>query len=67
MEKQVFLYQIFEDGEVWLEMLSKRNLLTRTYDESLANEAYLLIKERYAGEVERLVNWLQEQRGDVAD
>lgn len=38
--KQAFHYEILENGEILLEMLSKRNLLAHTYDERLALEAY---------------------------
>jgi nucleotidyltransferase substrate binding protein (TIGR01987 family) len=57
--KQAFQNQIISDGETWLDMLAKRNLLAHTYDESLATEAHRLIKENFAPEIEILVQWLQ--------
>jgi nucleotidyltransferase substrate binding protein (TIGR01987 family) len=46
--KNAFQDQILTEGELWLDMLSKRNLLAHTYDETLAMEAYRLIKEKYS-------------------
>ncbi|WP_106496244.1 nucleotidyltransferase substrate binding protein [Lentibacillus sp. Marseille-P4043] len=36
--KQAFQIELIDDGHVWLEALSKRNLTTHTYDETLAKE-----------------------------
>ncbi len=52
--KQAYHYNIISDGEQWLEMLSKRNLLAHTYDENLAKEAHQLITNEYFG-ISRLV------------
>ena len=57
--KQAFQNQILSEGEIWLDMLAKRNLLAHTYDETLANEAYRLIKEDFAPQIEKLVEWFQ--------
>lgn len=59
--KQAFHYEILEDGEVWLEMLQKRNLLAHTYDERLALEAYRLIADVYYKHMQKLVDWLAGQ------
>ena len=58
--KQAFQNQIISDGEIWLDMLAKRNLLAHTYDEYLAIEAYRLIKESFAPQIELLVQWIRE-------
>ena len=57
--KQAFQNQIISDGETWLDMLAKRNLLAHTYDENLAAEAYRLIKDQFAPQIEKLVLWFQ--------
>ena len=44
--KQAFHHQIILDGELWLEMMGKRNL-GHTYDAKLAEEAYQLIANKY--------------------
>ena len=45
--KEAFRYGLIEDGELWLDMLQKRNLMAHTYDESTAETAHKLIRERY--------------------
>jgi len=55
--KQAFQNQVIQDGDIWLEMLAKRNLLAHTYDENLALEANRLIKEQFAPQIEKLVQW----------
>lgn len=45
--KEAFKYELIIDGELWLDMLQKRNLMAHTYEESLAELAYSLIRERY--------------------
>lgn len=59
--KEAFHYGILEDGEIWLEMLSKRNLLAHTYDENLAAEAFRLISETYFKQIQKLVDWFAGQ------
>ena len=59
--KQAFKSEVISEGEVWLDMLAKRNLLAHTYDDHLANEAYRLIKEHFAPQIEELVMWLQKR------
>ncbi len=61
--KKSFQYQIIPNGEIWLDMLGKRNLLAHTYDENLALEAYRLIKQHFAPEIKKLVQWFRERNG----
>lgn len=32
--KEAFKYELVDDGELWLDMLQKRNLMAHTYDEN---------------------------------
>jgi nucleotidyltransferase substrate binding protein (TIGR01987 family) len=61
--KKAFQHQIIPNGEIWLDMLGKRNLLAHTYDENLAMEAYRLIKQHFAPEIKKLVQWFRERNG----
>lgn len=61
--KLAFQHQIISEGELWLDMLGKRNLLAHTYDEDIAMEAYRLIKQSFAPQIENLVQWFQECNG----
>lgn len=62
--KQAFHFGILKDGEIWLEMLNKRNLLAHTYDEHLALEAYRLISKEYYRHMQNLVVWFAGQIDD---
>jgi len=59
--KQAFQNQIILDGEIWLEMLAKRNMLAHIYDENMAREANRLIKDLFAPQIEKLVQWFQKK------
>ena len=59
--KQAFQNQVILDGEIWLEMLAKRNMLAHIYDENMAHEANRLIKEHFAPQIENLVQWFQKK------
>ena len=65
--KQAFHYQILTDGDVWLDMLGKRNLLAHTYDESIAMEACKLIREQYAPRIKLLIEWLGKSDGEAGN
>lgn len=45
--KEAFKYEIVEDGDLWIDMLEKRNLMSHTYDEATAALAFKLIDEQY--------------------
>ncbi len=51
--KKAFHHQIISEGERWLDMLGKRNLLAHTYEEALALESYRLIKQEFAPEIKK--------------
>ena len=45
--KKGFQYEILDNGEIWMDMLEKRNLMSHTYDEQKALTAFTLIVEQY--------------------
>ncbi len=45
---------ILEDGEVWMEMLEKRNLLAHTYNESNFKKSVNLIRSSYFHAIRKL-------------
>lgn len=45
--KAAFHYELIQDGETWMDMLEKRNLLSHTYDEERFNFAVNMIKKDY--------------------
>lgn len=45
--KEAFDKQIVTEGDIWMDMLDKRNLMAHTYDETKADLAVQLIKSDY--------------------
>src|SRR5277367_165677 len=45
--KEAFAAKILTDGQVWIDMLNHRNLLTHIYDEAIFKEAVDAIAARY--------------------
>ena len=52
--KQAFQVGIIENGHVWIDALSNRNLTTHIYDEELANKMTQEIIKIYLPELERM-------------
>ncbi len=57
--KQAFHYQLITDGDVWMDMLEKRNLMAHTYDGAAADEALRYISKRYFGALQQLITTLK--------
>jgi nucleotidyltransferase substrate binding protein (TIGR01987 family) len=45
--KQAYQIGLIEDGHIWIDALTKRNLITHTYDESFANKFVANIQQVY--------------------
>jgi len=58
--KAGFRYDILEDGDLWIDMLEKRNLMSHAYDEEKAEIAFKLITTEYFKILEQLYNHLKE-------
>ncbi len=59
--KQAFANDIIVDGQLWIDMLEDRNLMTHTYDEERAQRAVLHICENYITALTQLQNYLREK------
>lgn len=59
--KKAFQYALIDDGDLWMDMLEKRNLMAHSYDEERALTALDLIRNRYAPQFERLMALLGEK------
>lgn len=57
--KEAFRHQMIHEGEVWMDMLAKRNLMAHTYDEAKATLAYTLIRDVYHGAIRQTYNLLK--------
>ena len=49
--KEGFAYELINDGDLWLDMLQKRNLMSHTYNETNAALAHKLIITEYYQEL----------------
>lgn len=58
--KEAFSTGVIENGDLWLEMLEKRNLMSHTYDEFEANQAFELIRSDFIGAINQLYLRLKE-------
>lgn len=45
--KESFSFQLIKNGDVWMDMLDKRNLMSHTYDDKTAELAYRPIVDVY--------------------
>jgi nucleotidyltransferase substrate binding protein (TIGR01987 family) len=59
--KEAFAARIIADGQVWIDMLDHRNLLSHTYDSGIFEKAVLDIRDRYYAAIEDLHAWLVER------
>ena len=62
--KQAFQTEIIEDGHSWLHMLEKRNELSHTYNQSVAEHAVDIIKHQYFPAIEQVYNFFKNQLPD---
>lgn len=60
--KEAFKYEIIEQGDIWMDMLEKRNLMSHTYDETTAELAYKLITQTYFKAIEQVYNKLKAEQ-----
>jgi nucleotidyltransferase substrate binding protein (TIGR01987 family) len=58
--KEAFVSRILSDGQVWIDMLDHRNLLSHTYNEATFDAAVLAIRDRYLAAMEELHRWLMK-------
>lgn len=52
--KAAFAARLIPDGQLWIDVLEQRNLLSHTYDQSLLGEGLTKIHERYLPAIEQL-------------
>lgn len=62
--KEAFAARILGDGQVWIDMLDHRNLLSHTYDSATFEKAVQAIDNRYFAAIDKLHGWFKERRMD---
>ncbi|MBW1615281.1 MAG: nucleotidyltransferase substrate binding protein [Deltaproteobacteria bacterium] len=57
--KLSFQNSIIEDGEVWIDMLEKRDLLSHVYDDKISDNALNYIKNNYFEAIKQVFDFLK--------
>lgn len=60
--KASFLHQIIQNGEVWMDMLEKRNLMAHTYDEVKFKLALQYINDQYFSAITQVYQELGDRK-----
>jgi len=60
--KEAFAARVLRDGQVWIDMLDQRNLLSHTYDSATFDKTVLAIRDRYMVAIDELHLWLMERK-----
>ncbi len=60
--RQAFQTEIIENGELWMEMLQERNLLSHTYNEEIFRHSIDKIVNSYFAEIEKLHFYLKNEQ-----
>ncbi len=63
--KEAFAARILPDGQVWIDMLNHRNLLSHTYDSKTFDEAVVAIRDRYYPAIKQLHQWFMARRHET--
>lgn len=59
--KEAFATGLVIDGELWMEMLDKRNLMAHTYEEEIFKEVLNGIHQKYFGAIKQIVERLNQE------
>jgi len=59
--KAAFAARIIADGQLWIDMIDHRNLLSHKYDPALLGPGLQAIRDRYLPALEALRQYLQER------
>jgi nucleotidyltransferase substrate binding protein (TIGR01987 family) len=60
--KAAFAARLIPDGQLWIDMLNERNLLSHMYDEALLEKGLQHIHERYLPAMEQLLQFFDGNR-----
>ena len=59
--KEAFAAKMIADGQVWIDMMLHRNILSHTYDFSKFQEVLKSVEERYLDAIGNLDEWFMER------
>jgi len=60
--KQAFAAKIIADGQLWIDMLEQRNLMSHTYSNESFESIFDNIAKPYLNALEQLYKWLKKQK-----
>ena len=60
--KQAFAAKLISDGQLWIDMLDCRNLMSHTYDQSVFDKAVHEMSDRFLGGLNELYEFLKPRR-----
>lgn len=59
--KAAFAHQIIEDGQLWIDMLEARNMLSHTYNKELSRQAVHDISTKFINGINQVYHYLASQ------
>jgi nucleotidyltransferase substrate binding protein (TIGR01987 family) len=59
--KEAFAAKIIDDGQIWIDMMLDRNLLSHSYDQKTFLKALNSVKSVYLPKLEQLHRWMLEK------
>lgn len=63
--REAFKYDMIQDGSLWMQMVTDRNLTTHTYNEELARKIRQQIRELYFVQFELLEHYLVNKSHEI--
>ena len=63
--KEAFATGVIDDGQVWIDMMLHRNLLSHTYDSKTFDAVLRVVAERYFAAFDRLHEFLLERMAEA--
>lgn len=60
--KEAFAAKIIDDGQIWIDMLEQRNLMSHTYDSETFEAVFGSISQHYRTALEQVFTWLKERQ-----
>jgi len=63
--KKGFHYKIIEDGQLWIDMMLDRNILSHTYNEEKAKEISKKICSKYKNAIKQVHKFFEEKTEEV--
>ncbi len=62
--KEAFAARIIKDGQVWMDMLEQRNLMSHTFDSETFEAVFSSISQHYRSALEQVFGWLKKRKNE---